>query len=62
MVSEIEAGGGRAHAIAADVESADGAALLRDYRVADFDNLFAVNVRSPFFLGATTAARSWRGI
>src|SRR6202046_1180918 len=26
------------------------AARLADYTVADFDNLFAINVRSPFFL------------
>jgi 3-oxoacyl-[acyl-carrier protein] reductase len=26
------------------------AALIADYTVEDFDNLFAINVRSPFFL------------
>ena len=77
LVSEIQAKGGRANAISADLGIADGAALLAkqvrsivgdrldvlvlnagiskaariaDYTVEDFDNLFATNVRSPFFL------------
>jgi 3-oxoacyl-[acyl-carrier protein] reductase len=76
LVSEIESKGGRANAIAADLGTPNGAALLAkqvrsvvdrldvlvlnagiskaariaDYTVADFDNLFAINVRSPFFL------------
>jgi 3-oxoacyl-[acyl-carrier protein] reductase len=77
LVSEIEAKGGRADAIQADLGTPDGAALLAkqvrsivgdrldvlvlnagiskaariaDYTVEDFDNLFATNVRSPFFL------------
>src|SRR5712671_438429 len=76
LVSEIEAKGGRANAIAADLGTPNGAALLAkqvrsvvdrldvlvlnagiskaariaDYTVEDFDNLFAINVRSPFFL------------
>ena len=77
LVSEIQAKGGRADAISADLGITDGAALLAkqvrsfigdrldvlvlnagiskaariaDYMVEDFDNLFATNVRSPFFL------------
>jgi NAD(P)-dependent dehydrogenase (short-subunit alcohol dehydrogenase family) len=77
LVSEIQAKGGRANAISADLGTPNGAALLAkqvrsiigdrldvlvlnagiskaariaDYRVEDFDNLFATNVRSPFFL------------
>src|SRR5258707_4480650 len=77
LVSAIQAKGGRANAISADLGTPDGAALLAeqvrsivvarldvlvlnagigkaariaDYTVADFDNLFASNVRSPFFL------------
>lgn len=77
LVSEIQAKGGRANAISANLGIPDGAALLAkqvrsivadrldvlvlnagiskaariaDYTVEDFDNLFATNVRSPFFL------------
>jgi 3-oxoacyl-[acyl-carrier protein] reductase len=77
LVSEIQAAGGQANAISADLGIPDGAALLAkqvrsiigdrldvlvlnagiskaariaDYTVEDFDNLFATNVRSPFFL------------
>jgi 3-oxoacyl-[acyl-carrier protein] reductase len=77
LVSEIQAKGGRAQAIRADLGTAEGATLLAkevrsivgdrldvlvlnagiskaariaDYTVEDFDNLFATNVRSPFFL------------
>jgi NAD(P)-dependent dehydrogenase (short-subunit alcohol dehydrogenase family) len=77
LVSEIEAKGGRANAISADLGTTNGPALLAkqmrsivgdrldvlvlnagvskaariaDYTVEDFDNLFAINVRSPFFL------------
>src|SRR3977135_2119760 len=77
LVSEIQAQGGRANAISADLGTPNGAALLvkqvlsivgdrldvlvlnagiskaariADYTVEDFDNLFATNVRSPFFL------------
>src|ERR1700719_4665523 len=77
LVSEIQAQGGRANAISADLGTPDGAALLAkqvrsivgdrlgvlvlnagisksariaDYTVEDFDNLFATNVRGPFFL------------
>ncbi len=77
LVSEIQAKGGRAKAISADLGTPDGAALLAkqvrsiagdrldvlvlnagiskaaripDYTVEDFDNLFATNMRSPFFL------------
>jgi len=77
LVAEIEAKGGRAEAISADLGTPNGAALLAkqvrsivgdrldvlvlnagiskaariaDYTVEDFDNLFATNVRSPFFL------------
>jgi 3-oxoacyl-[acyl-carrier protein] reductase len=77
LVAEIEAKGGRANAISADLETPNAAALLAeqvrsivgvrldvlvlnagiskaarlaDYTVEDFDNLFATNVRSPFFL------------
>jgi 3-oxoacyl-[acyl-carrier protein] reductase len=77
LVSEIQAKGGRAEAISADLGTPNGSALLAkqvraivgdrldvlvlnagiskaariaDYTVEDFDNLFATNVRSPFFL------------
>jgi 3-oxoacyl-[acyl-carrier protein] reductase len=77
LVAGIEAKGGRANAIAADLGTPKGAALLAkqvlsivgdrldvlvlnagiskaariaDYTIEDFDNLFATNVRSPFFL------------
>jgi 3-oxoacyl-[acyl-carrier protein] reductase len=77
LVSEIQAKGGRANAISADLGTPNGgallahqvrtiigerldvlvlnagiskAALITDYAVDDFDNLFATNVRSPFFL------------
>src|SRR3979490_2055585 len=77
LVSDIQAQGGGAEAISADLGTPNGAALLAqqvrsivgdrldvlvlnagiskaariaDYTVEDFDNLFAINVRSPFFL------------
>jgi NAD(P)-dependent dehydrogenase (short-subunit alcohol dehydrogenase family) len=77
LVSQIQAKGGSAIAIAADLGTPNGAALLAkqvlsivgarldvlvlnagiskaariaDYTLEDFDNLFATNVRSPFFL------------
>jgi 3-oxoacyl-[acyl-carrier protein] reductase len=77
LVAEIQARGGRADAIAADLGTQDGAARLgkqvraivgdrldvlvlnagitkaatiADHTVEDFDNLFATNVRGPFFL------------
>src|SRR5271163_1833726 len=77
LVSEIQANGGRAEAISADLGTPNGAALLAeqvrsivgdrldvlvlnagiskaariaDYTVEDFDDLFATNVRGPFFL------------
>ncbi len=77
LVSEIQAEGGRANSISADLGTPGGttllakqvrsivgdrldvlvlnagiskAARLADYTVEDFDNLFATNVRSPFFL------------
>jgi NAD(P)-dependent dehydrogenase (short-subunit alcohol dehydrogenase family) len=77
VVATIQAQGGRADAISADLGTPDGAALLAtqvrsivgerldslvlnagiskaarlaDYTVEDFDNLFATNVRGPFFL------------
>jgi 3-oxoacyl-[acyl-carrier protein] reductase len=77
LVDAIRADGGRADAIAADLATADGAALLAeqvrsivgprldvlvlnagvsksariaDYKPEDIDNLFATNVRGPFFL------------
>jgi 3-oxoacyl-[acyl-carrier protein] reductase len=77
LVSEIQAKGGRAETISADLGTPNGAELLAkqvrsiagdrldvlvlnagiskaariaDYTVEDFDNLFATNVRSPFFL------------
>jgi 3-oxoacyl-[acyl-carrier protein] reductase len=77
LVNEIQAKGGRASAISADLGTPDGVALLAeqvrsivggrldvlvlnagiskaariaDYTVEDFDNLFATNVRGPFFL------------
>jgi NAD(P)-dependent dehydrogenase (short-subunit alcohol dehydrogenase family) len=77
VVEKIRSAGGRADAIQADLETADGAvtlaksvkklvegrldilvsnagiskaARLEEYTTEDFDRLFAVNVRSPFFL------------
>ena len=77
LVSEIQAQGGRAEAISADLGTPNGAAMLakqvraivgdrldvlvlnagiskaatiKDHTLADFDNLFATNVRGPFFL------------
>jgi NAD(P)-dependent dehydrogenase (short-subunit alcohol dehydrogenase family) len=77
LVATIQAEGGRANAVAADLGTPDGALLLAkhvrsiagdrldvlvlnagitksariaEYTVADFDGLFATNVRSPFFL------------
>jgi len=77
LVAAIQAKGGRANAVSADLSSQDGAASLAkqvrsiigdrldvlvlnagisksariaDYTVEDFDNLFATNVRGPFFL------------
>ena len=77
LVAEIQTKGGRADAIAVDLGTPDGAALLAkqvrsivgdrldvlvlnagigksatiaDHTVEDFDNLFATNVRGPFFL------------
>jgi NAD(P)-dependent dehydrogenase (short-subunit alcohol dehydrogenase family) len=77
LVSEIQAKGGSANAISADLGSPNGAVLLAkqvrsivadrldvlvlnagiskalriaDYTVDDFDNLFATNVRGPFFV------------
>src|SRR6202790_3274249 len=77
LVAEIQAKGGRAQAISADLGTPNGAAALAkqvrsivgdrldvlvlnagiskaariaDYTVEDFDNLFATNVRGPFFL------------
>ena len=77
LVAAIQAKGGSANAISADLGTPNGAALLagqvrsivghrldvlvlnagiskaariEDYTVEDFDNLFATNVRSPFFL------------
>jgi 3-oxoacyl-[acyl-carrier protein] reductase len=77
LVAAIQAKGGRANAVSADLSSPDGANLLAkqvrsiigdrldvlvlnagistsariaDYTVEDFDNLFATNVRGPFFL------------
>jgi NAD(P)-dependent dehydrogenase (short-subunit alcohol dehydrogenase family) len=77
LVAEIQAKGGRADAISADLGTPDGASLLAkqvrtivgdrldvlvlnagisksarlvDYTVDDFDNLFATNLRGPFFL------------
>ena len=77
LVSEIQAKGGRANAISADLGTPNGSSLLAeqvrsivgdrldvlvlnagiskaariaDYTVEDFDNLFATNVRGPFFL------------
>jgi len=77
LVVEIQTKGGRADAIAADLGTADGAAVLArqvlsivgdrldvlvlnagiskaatipDHTVENFDNLFATNVRGPFFL------------
>jgi 3-oxoacyl-[acyl-carrier protein] reductase len=77
LVAEIQAKGGRANAIAADLGIPHGLSLIAnqvrsivggrldvlvlnagisksariaDYTVEDFDNLFATNVRGPFFL------------
>ena len=77
LVAEIQAKGGRADTISADLGTADGASLLAkqvrsmvgdrldvlvlnagvskaarvaDHTVEAFDNLFATNVRGPFFL------------
>ncbi len=77
LVTAIQARGGRANAISADLSTPDGATLLAkqvrsivgdrldvlvlnagiskvatiaDHTVEDFDNLFATNVRGPFFL------------
>ncbi len=77
LVAEIQAKGGRAGAVSADLEISTGAASLAeqvraivgdrldvlvlnagiskaariaDYTAADFDSLFATNVRGPFFL------------
>ena len=77
VVEEIQASGGRAEAVSADLASADGprrlaakvraivgdrldilvanagiskAATLEETTVEDFDTLFAVNVRAPYFL------------
>jgi 3-oxoacyl-[acyl-carrier protein] reductase len=77
LVAAIQAKGGRADAISADLGTPNGAALLAEqvrsivgdrldvlvsnagvsksalidaYTIGDFDNLFATNVRSPFFL------------
>jgi 3-oxoacyl-[acyl-carrier protein] reductase len=77
LVAAIQAKGGRANAVSADLSTPDGAALLAkqvrsivgerldvlvlnagiskvatiaDHTVEDFDNLFATNVRGPFFL------------
>jgi 3-oxoacyl-[acyl-carrier protein] reductase len=77
LVAAIQAKGGRADAISADMATPDGPALLAkqarsiignrldilvlnagiskaaripDYTAADFDNLFATNVRGPFLL------------
>ena len=77
LVAAIQAKGGHANAISADLGTPNGAALLAkqvrtivddrldvlvlnagiskaatiaDHTVEDFDNLFATNVRSPFFL------------
>ena len=77
VVAQIREVGGRADAIAADLDAPDGphklakqvraivgdrldilvanagisrAATIEDYTVEDFDSLFGVNVRAPFFL------------
>ena len=77
LVAAIQAEGGRANAVSADLGTPDGAsllaklvrtivgdrldalvlnagisksALIADYTLQDFDNLFATNVRGPFFL------------
>jgi NAD(P)-dependent dehydrogenase (short-subunit alcohol dehydrogenase family) len=77
VVAAIQAKGGRAHAISADLATPDGAEMLAeqvrsivgdrldvlvlnagiskaariaDYKVEDLDNLFATNVRGPFFV------------
>jgi len=77
LVSEIQAKGGSANAISADLGTRDGAALLAeqvrsivgdrldvlvlnagiskaariaDYTIEEFNNLFATNVRGPFFV------------
>jgi NAD(P)-dependent dehydrogenase (short-subunit alcohol dehydrogenase family) len=88
VVSEIQAKGGRANAISADLKTPDGAALLAkqvrsivgdrldvlvlnagitkaariaDYTIEDFDNLFATNVRGPFFLVQQLLPILWEG-
>ena len=60
LVDSIRAKGGRAEAIRADLATADGVtSLAKEVRsiggdprhtIEDVDNLFATNVRSPFFL------------
>jgi NAD(P)-dependent dehydrogenase (short-subunit alcohol dehydrogenase family) len=77
LVAAIQAEGGRANAVSADLGTPDGAsllaklvrtivgdrldalvlnagisksALIADHTLQDFDNLFATNVRGPFFL------------
>jgi 3-oxoacyl-[acyl-carrier protein] reductase len=77
LVATIQAQGGRANAVSADLGTSDGASLLAkqvrsivgdrldalvlnagisksarivDHTLEDFDNLFATNVRGPFFL------------
>jgi len=77
LVAAIQAEGGHANAVSADLGTPDGASLLAnqvrsivgdrldvlvlnagisklariaDYTIEDFDNLFATNVRGPFFL------------
>jgi len=77
VVNQIESDGGRAHAIAADLATAEGPeklafdvrrivedrldvlianagisklALVEEMTIQDFDSLFAVNVRAPYFL------------
>src|SRR6202042_1117141 len=77
LVAAIQAEGGRANAVSADLGTPEGASLLAqkvrsivgdrldvlvlnagisksariaDYTVEEFDNLFATNVRGPFFL------------
>lgn len=77
VVDQIKSGGGRAHAIAADLATAEGPqilafdvrrivedrldvlvasagisklALVEEMTIQDFDSLFAVNVRAPYFL------------
>ena len=77
VVNQIKSDGGRAHAIAADLATANGPqklafdvrrivedrldvlvanagisklALIEEMTIQDFDSLFAVNVRAPYFL------------